>query len=165
MPDINEGKGILTMFDLKNKLLKKVQQNSPTTEQEELEKVQVATCVILIEVAKSDYDFSSIEKTTVEAIMKRDFQISAEAAEDLIEIAKRSRGESIDLFEFTNLINKNYSKEEKKKVIEGAWKIIYADKKLDKYEDHLIHRLAKLLRLDHEDLIEAKLKALHEYES
>ena len=108
MPDINEGKGILTMFDLKNKLLKKVQHNSPTTEQEELEKVQVATCVILIEVAKSDYDFSSIEKTTVEAIMKRDFQISAEAAEDLIEIAKRRRGESIDLFEFTNLINKNY---------------------------------------------------------
>lgn len=131
-------------------------------EQDELERVQVATCVILLEVAKSDDEFSSIEKTTIEAVIKKDFGISAEAIEELMHIASRKREESIDLWEFTHLINENYSKEEKKKIVEAVWKVIYADDKLDSYEDHFVHKLAKLLQLDHNELIEAKLKVKYE---
>jgi len=146
------------MFNLKNRLLKPPEVDSLSREQDELERIQIATCIILLEVAKSDDEFSSIEKTTLAAILKKKFKLSAEAAEELMEIADRKREESTDLWQFTNLVNKNYTKEEKKKVIEAVWLIIYADKKLDKYEDHFVHKLAKLLQLDHDDLIEAKLK-------
>jgi hypothetical protein len=60
------------------------------------------------------------------------------------------------------VINQNFSREEKIKIIEAAWKIIYADHKLDKYEDHYVHVLADLLRLRHDELIEAKLKVLYD---
>ena len=148
------------MLDLKKLFLKKVPVDSSSAVEDEAERIQVATCVILLEVAKSDYEFSSIEKTTISAILKKKFQISEEAIEELMEIAKRRREESIDLWEFTHLINKNYSTEEKIKIIEAAWRIIYSDKKLDRYEDHLAHKLAKLLRLRHSELIEAKLRVL-----
>jgi len=148
------------MFKLKKRLLEKYEIDSISQERDEFERIQVATCALLLEVAKSDYEFSSMEKTTIAAILKKEFQISAEAIEELMEIAKRRREESIDLWEFTHLINENYSKEEKIKVVEAAWKVIYADKKLDKYEDHLVHKLARLLRLRHSDLIEAKLRVL-----
>jgi uncharacterized tellurite resistance protein B-like protein len=46
--------------------------------------------------------------------------------------------------------------------VEAAWKVIYADDKLHGYEDHFVHKLAKLLQLRHSDLIEAKLKAKYE---
>lgn len=147
--------------------LKSILQNraSPVPELQEpddSERIQVATCVILLEVAKSDYEFSSIEKATLEAILKKEFQISSEAAEELMEVAARKRDESVDLWEFTNLINRNYTKEEKKQIVEKTWRVIYADNKLDSYEDHFVHKLAKLLRLDHSDLIEAKLKVKYE---
>lgn len=148
------------MFKLKKRLLEKYEIDSISQERDEFERIQVATCALLLEVAKSDYEFSSMEKTTIAAILKKEFQISAEAIEELMEIAKRRRKESIDLWEFTHLINENYSNEEKIKVVEAAWKVIYADKKLDKYEDHLVHKLARLLRLRHSDLIEAKLRVL-----
>ncbi|TET67325.1 MAG: TerB family tellurite resistance protein [Candidatus Aminicenantes bacterium] len=148
------------MFKLRKRLLEKYEIDSISQERDEFERIQVATCALLLEVAKSDYEFSSIEKTTIEAILKKDFQISTETIEELMEIAKRRREESIDLWEFTHLINENYSKEEKIKVVEAAWKVIYADKKLDRYEDHLVHKLARLLRLRHSDLIEAKLGVL-----
>ena len=148
------------MFKLRKKLLEKYEIDSISQERDEFERIQVATCALLLEVAKSDYEFSSIEKTTIEVILKKDFQISDETIEELMEIAKRRREESIDLWEFTHLINENYSKEEKIKVVEAAWKVIYADKKLDKYENHLVHKLARLLRLRHSDLIEAKLGVL-----
>ncbi|MFC2169756.1 TerB family tellurite resistance protein [Acidobacteriota bacterium] len=149
------------MFNLKKRLLKKENIGSQLQVLDEYERIQIATCAILLEVAKSDDEFSSIEKAAITTIFKEEFKISAEAAEGLMEIARKKREESIDLWEFTHLINENYSSEEKKKIVEAAWKVIYADDKLDKYEDHLVHKLARLLRLRHSDLIEAKLRAKH----
>ena len=68
----------------------------------------------------------------------------------------------MDLWEFTDLINENYSRAEKKEILEAAWRVIYADDRLDKYEDHFVHKLAKLLRFEHRDLIDAKLKVKEE---
>jgi uncharacterized tellurite resistance protein B-like protein len=152
----------MAIFKLKNALIKRPEVAPDLQEQDEHERIQLATCVILLEVAKSDDEFSSIEKTTIAAILKKRFDISGDAVEELIEIAHRKREESVDLWEFTHLVNQNYTKEEKKKIVEGAWRVIYADDKLDAYEDHLVHRLAKLLQLDHSDLIEAKLKVKYE---
>jgi len=152
----------MALFSLKKVLLKGVEVDTESQEQTEAERLQVATCIILLEVAKSDDEFSSIEKATVKAILKKKFDISAEAVEELMKVASRKREESVDLWEFTNLINENYSKEEKKRIVESAWRVIYADEKLDGYEDHFVHRLAKLLQLDHSDLIEAKLKIKYE---
>jgi len=146
------------MFNLKKRLLKIPEVDSATQEQDEFERIQIATCILLLEVAKSDDEFSSIEKTTLTAILKKKFKLSEEASEELMEIAGRKREESIGLWEFTHLINKNYTKQEKRKIVEAVWQIIYADEKLDKYEDHFVHKLAKLLQLKHNDLIEAKLK-------
>ena len=152
----------MAVFNLKKALLKRVEVEKELQEQTEAERLQVATCIILLEVAKSDDEFSSIEKATVGAILKKKFDLSAEAAEELIKVASREREESVDLWEFTNLINENYSKEEKRRIVESAWRVIYADEKLDSYEDYFVHKLAKLLQLDHSDLIEAKLKVKYE---
>lgn len=146
------------MFNLKKKLLKPPEPISNSQQQDEFERIQIATCVILLEVARSDDEFSSIEKTTVAALLKKNFELSPDAVDELIEIASQKRDESVDLWQFTNLINKNYTKQDKIKIVEAVWKVIYADKKLDKYEDHFVHKLAKLLQLKHHELIEAKMK-------
>lgn len=153
------------MIKLKDVLFKKIEPDSEIQEQDETQRIQIATCVLLLEVAKSDDEFSSIEKTTISAVLKKKFQMSDEAAEELMELAKGRREESIDLWEFTNLINENYPREKKIKVVEAAWRVIYADRKLDKYEDHFVHKLARLLRLGHDEMIEAKLRVLDEIRS
>lgn len=150
------------MFNLKKRLLKTNEIDHGSPEKDDFERIQVATCIILLEVAKSDDEFSSIEKATLTAILKKKFDLSAEAVEELLEIADKKREESTDIWQFTNLINQNYTEEEKKKIVEAAWKIIYSDEKLDKYEDHFVHKLTKLLQLKHTDLIEAKLKVKYE---
>ncbi|MEE8377499.1 MAG: TerB family tellurite resistance protein [Candidatus Aminicenantaceae bacterium] len=145
----------------KERLLKNL--TAPPVEEEQalFDRVQVATCVILLEVAKYDDEFSSIEEETTKAILKKEFSISEEAIEDLMKVAEEQREESVDLWEFTNVINQHFSREEKLKIMEAAWKIIYADEILNKYEDHYVHVLAGLLRLRHADLIDAKLRILH----
>ena len=136
-------------------------QKGPVEEEREenrAQKIQVATCALLLEVANSDDEFSEIERENIVRILEENFHLSDEYAQELIELAEKERKERIDLWGFTRLINENYSLEEKIRVIELVWKVIYSDGKLDKYEDHLAHKLSKLLKLEHKQLIEAKLK-------
>ena len=79
----------------------------------------------------------------------------------MIESSESELEKSIDLWKFTNLINQNYTLEEKLKVIETVWEVAYSDGELEKHEDYLVHKVATLLRLSHKQLIDAKLKVLH----
>jgi uncharacterized tellurite resistance protein B-like protein len=121
--------------------------------------IRMATCALFLEMSYIDGEFSESEREHVVSVLKRDFALSDEHAAALLEEAQSELKESIDLWQFTNLINQNYSLEEKLQIIETIWTIAFTDGKLDKHEDYLVHKLAKLLRLNHKQLIDAKLRA------
>ena len=123
--------------------------------------IRIATCALFLEMATIDGRFSETERESIISILKKDYDLSDEHATALIEAANEELKKSIDLWHFTNLINQNYSKDEKLEIIETVWKVVYADGRLDKHEDYLVHKLAKLLRLSHKELIDAKLKVIH----
>ena len=75
-------------------------------------------------------------------------------------LARQELDTRIDLWGFTNLINQHYDNEQKMKVIEMIWEVVYADGKLSAHEDYLVHKLYKMLNLSHERMIEAKMKVL-----
>ncbi|MDY6971822.1 MAG: TerB family tellurite resistance protein [Thermodesulfobacteriota bacterium] len=120
--------------------------------------IQIATCALLLEMSGIDGEFSGVERDSIISILKRDYGLSDENAEALIESSNEELKGSVDLWQFTNLINQNYSEEEKISVIEAVWRIVYADGKLAEHEDYLVHKLANLLRLTHKQLIDAKLR-------
>ncbi|HHO76248.1 MAG TPA: TerB family tellurite resistance protein [Deltaproteobacteria bacterium] len=120
--------------------------------------ILVASCALLLEIATIDGEFSETEKGLILSIVKDEYGLDEKDALALVEDARKEVEQSIDLWQFTNLINKNYSLEQKIRIIETIWMVIYADGRLEKHEDYLVHNLADLLRLDHKHLIDAKLK-------
>ncbi len=146
------------MFNFKKLLIEPGIASASVSKQEEFGRVQVATCVILLEVATADDEISNEEKSTIAEILMHKFQLPQDAIDELMELAAEKREASVGLWQFTNLINETFSREEKMKILESTWEVIYADERLDKYEDYLIRRLSKLLRLHHEEMIAAKLK-------
>ncbi|MBL0687213.1 MAG: TerB family tellurite resistance protein [Sulfurospirillum sp.] len=123
--------------------------------------LQVAVCALFVEMARIDELFTADEMAAVIAILQDKYGLAPENTKALIAAAETGLQESVDYWQFAWLINKNYSMEEKVAVIEMLWRVVYLDGKLDKYEDYLMHKLAKLLRLHHKQLIDAKLKVLH----
>lgn len=121
--------------------------------------IRIATCALLIEMSHIDGEFSEAEKERILQIMKRDHKLTDECALEILEVAGEELKGSIDLWKFTSLINQNYTPEEKLKIIETVWSIAFTDGELDRHEDYLVHKLAKLFRLTHKQLIDAKLKA------
>ena len=123
--------------------------------------IRVATCALFVEIARIDEKFTEAETNSIVSILKARYGLSAEHADALIEEAERELEKSVDLWQFARLINENYSNEEKIEIIEILWRIVYVDGKMDRYEHYLMNKLQNLLRLSHDQLIAAKLKALH----
>ena len=121
---------------------------------------RIATCALLLEMANIDGEFSKEEQESIISMLKKNFQLSEEYTAELINFSQKELNDSIDMWQFTNLINQNYSRNEKISIVEMVWKVVYADGKLDKHEDYLVHKLGKLLRLSHKELINTKLKVL-----
>ena len=145
-----------------NRIMTLLQGEGEIAQESRFERVQVATCALLMEVAHSDGHYQSVEAKVVHDLLAKKFNLSPAAVAELIDYSHQHREESLDLFQFAREINAHFSREEKLDVMEGVWRVIYADGTLDKYEDALARQLATLLRLDHKDVISRKLKVLDE---
>ena len=120
----------------------------------------VATCVLLLEAARADEDFTEEEWGHIREVVRERFGLSHEEAEALIEEAHAKRDGSPGLWQFTHALNERCSVEEKIHVLEEVWRIIYSDGVLDGHEDKLVHKLQQLLNLNHKQLIDAKLRVI-----
>ena len=129
---------------------------------EEEERIAVSACVVLLEMAHSDGEFHEMEGQVVDDLLERKFGMSPEARRELLDYAREKRDDSIDLYQFTNRINETFKDEEKLQVVRTLWRIVYADGVLDRYEDYLMRKLVKLLRLSHGQMIQAKVQVLDE---
>ena len=110
--------------------------------------------------AKIDGEFSNSERQDIVATFRNTYNLSVDEISSLIEASEEELERSIDLWQFTNRINKNYSPDEKIRIIETIWQVVYADGRVDQHEDYLIHKLSELLNIHHKHLIDAKLKVL-----
>ena len=113
---------------------------------------------LLIHAAKIDENFSNQEE---EIIYQTLLKIGAnnEKIDEIIQIGKEIEESSNQILEFTKEV-KNMSDENKIKIIEALWRIIYSNKKADIFEANLMRRLAGLLYVDNKTmgLIKEKIK-------
>ncbi|MFZ2087766.1 MAG: TerB family tellurite resistance protein [Desulfobaccales bacterium] len=135
--------------------------NSKNVNRKQHHDIMLAVCALFVEMARIDETFTPMEIKTIMSILHEKYGLSQEHAEAIFAEAENELKDSVDLWQFSNLINENYSNDEKIEIIETLWKIVYVDGKMDRYEHYLMRKLKNLLRLSHEQLIEAKLKVLH----
>lgn len=121
--------------------------------------IKIATCAIFLEMANIDEEFSAEEQTHIVDLIKSRFGLDANLANELIDAAHEELKKSVDLWQFTNQVNQNYSRDEKLNIIESIWTLVLIDGIVDKHEDYLMRKLTRLLRLVHKDMIDTKLAA------
>ncbi len=123
------------------------------------ERIPLAAAVLLLEVAHTDGEFHQTEQDLLGPLLTKHFAVSEESLAELLELAEETRKDSHDLHQFTREINKAFTQPEKERIIEAIWQLVYADGRLDHYEEALMRQLGSLIGLSHRQLIEAKLRA------
>ena len=140
------------MFKLLKKVFKKESQ-----EKETISDVNLAAAIILIEVSYSDFEIKDVEIEKIIKFFEKDLNLSKEKSIWLNNEAQKLHADTNCLRKYVKLINENYNKEEKMRLINIAWKIARADNEVDKYEEHRIRKISELLYLNHADFIKEKI--------
>jgi uncharacterized tellurite resistance protein B-like protein len=120
------------------------------------DKLQLATVVLFLEMMHMDDKIEVKEQEIVLSLIQQSFLLNAEQAAALMELAEQQRKQATDYFQFTSLINKEYSLEQKVRLIESLWKIAFVDGVLDMNEEYLVRKIADLLHVPHTAFIMAK---------
>jgi uncharacterized tellurite resistance protein B-like protein len=123
-------------------------------------RAQVAAAALLVEVARSDQDFSEAERGAVLESVRRKFNLGEAEGRELLTLAEAESREAHDIFQFTSKIDASFAPERKAQLIEELWRAAYSDGVLHEYEEHLIRRVADLLHVPHSGFIAAKLRVL-----
>ncbi len=137
----------------------KIAVNHARNAEDRTQRLQLATAVLLMEVARADYADDPREIAAVAAAIRKTFPLSADETEQLLTISRQEAEQATSYHEFTNLIHQAFSPEEKITVIENMWQVAFSDGHLDKYEEHFIRKIADLLYVKHSDFIAAKHRA------
>jgi uncharacterized tellurite resistance protein B-like protein len=132
---------------------------SPGAKTDPVHAVALATAALLVEVAKLDGGVGADERAAILRAVHEKFGLSAEEAGALVSLADAEVREAPDYYQFTSLINRSFSQEQRQRVVELMWRVAYADAELSAHEQHVVRRVADLLYVPHSAYIAAKLRA------
>ena len=120
----------------------------------------VKVCALLIHAAKIDENYTDSEE---EIIKKTLIELDPTQKElsQIIKEAKVIEENSNQILDFTKEV-KNLPIEDKIKIIEALWRIIYSNNDADIYEANLMRRLAGLLYIDNKTMGDIKNKIIKE---
>ncbi|WP_020676524.1 TerB family tellurite resistance protein [Geopsychrobacter electrodiphilus] len=129
------------------------------------DRISLAAAVLLLEVAYADGECSNSEEELIRNLLQQRFNLAGEKLDELLTLATETQQQSVDLYQFTSQINRNFSQPEKEQIIEAFWHLAFADGRLDVYEETLLRQLGSLIGLSDRQLIDAKIKVRSELDS
>ena len=111
----------------------------------------MAACALLLELAHADEEFADEERARI-VRAAREMGVAEEDLREVLRLAEEQRRESVDLFQFTRLVAESFSREERLKLVEAIWGVVYSDGTLTEAENRLARRIAEMLGFQHPEV-------------
>jgi len=118
--------------------------------------VRLATAALLIEVTRADFRVEPAERRAVRDAVQEMFGLSPEETDELVGLAEGEVDASVSLYQFTQLVDRGFSQDQKRQVIEMMWRVAFADNNKDHNEEYLVRKVADLLHVPHTAFVRAR---------
>ena len=112
------------------------------------DKMQLAEAALMYHVIAVDGVIREAEKTRMLELLSQQFNLNEEETKALAIDAKTADHEAIDLYSFTSVLKRALDEEDRIKIIEHLWEMVFADGELHELEDNIVWRIAELLAVD-----------------
>ncbi|MDF1763194.1 MAG: TerB family tellurite resistance protein [Oleibacter sp.] len=119
----------------------------------------LAAAVLLIEVMLADGHADDSEQEQLHKAVMTVAKTDSAKANLLIEEAKVLQKEATDFFRYTNSLHQSLTPQAKIDLLVQLWTLAFANDEIDRYEEHVIRRIADLLYVPHNDFIRSKIIA------
>ena len=121
--------------------------------------LHLATAALLLEMMRMDTTVTAEETATAAKALQTRFGLAAAEVDTLMTLAAEEAQQATDYFQFTSLINKSFSAEQRIQLVEYLWQVAFADGHLDAHEQHFMSKIADLLYVPRSAYIAAKQRA------
>ena len=116
----------------------------------------IAATKILLSISNADGNIDKNEQNIINVILHDFFEISIDDASKIITNTIIDFNKSSDIYDDSKVLNKAFSYQDKIDFICCCFEVALADKNLHYLENHFIKKIAYILKIDSEDLINAK---------
>lgn len=117
---------------------------------------RLAAAALLIHVMSVDGQETGAEQDMLQELLKRQFDLDDDAVDELIAAATAADREAVDLYSFTSLINRSLDEDGRRRIVKMMWEIVYADGRMNEFEDNIVWRASDLLGISQRDRVEMR---------
>jgi uncharacterized tellurite resistance protein B-like protein len=121
--------------------------------------LRVATAALLVEMCRADFETRHDEHRAVTRALEQVLQATPEEAAAIVRLAEEQIQAQRPIHFFTNAIDRSFTRDQKRRLVEGLWRVAIADAELVAHEEYLVRKIAELIHLPWEDFLRAKLGA------
>jgi uncharacterized tellurite resistance protein B-like protein len=122
--------------------------------------LKVAVAVLVHEARRADYDEAHRKESDAGVAALRDlFQLEEAEAKHLLAEGREKAQHLTSFYAPVTVIKRDYSIEERVRLVEHLWRVSFADGLLSPYEDHYVRKIAHLLHVPNTDSMLARNRA------
>lgn len=111
----------------------------------ERRQLHLAVAVLLHEARRADSAEGSAESTEAQAALAELFGLEPEECRVLMEEGRARAGQLTSFYAPVSVVKREFSLEERIRLVEHLWRVTFAEGGLDPYEDHYVRKIAHLL--------------------
>ncbi|MBI1942113.1 MAG: TerB family tellurite resistance protein [Betaproteobacteria bacterium] len=127
------------------RLFDSAQADTPAVSGHERRQLQVAVAVLLHEARRADYAEGDEESVAAELALVEIFGLERRESAALLEQGRARAQQLTSFYAPVTVVKREFSLPERIRLVEHLWRVTFADRRLDLYEDHYVRKIARLL--------------------
>jgi uncharacterized tellurite resistance protein B-like protein len=133
------------MFDAVRRFIAGIADDSDDSQPVPDSDLHLAAASLLYHVVASDGVVSADERAALKSALGQLYGLDNAATDALIEKAREADLEAVDFYTFTRTLKGKLDADGRRKVVGLMWRMVFADGKMDEFEDNVVWRVAELL--------------------
>lgn len=141
------------MIERLRRFLQSARDSSDETADSGASDARVAVAALLVEMARADFNEAPEERQAIRRLLGTHFSLEKSQAEELLGMGGKKADEAVSLQEFTREIHETFDPAQKLRVLEMLVRTALADGEIDKFERHLLGKIADLIYVPRADYV------------
>jgi uncharacterized tellurite resistance protein B-like protein len=125
----------------------------------ERRQLQLAVAMLLHEARRADYEQGDPESAAGEEALVELFDLERREAAELLNEGRAKAEVHTSFYAPVSIIKRDFSMPERIRLVGHLWRVTFADKRLDQYEDHYVRKIAHLLYVPNTESMLARNRA------
>lgn len=134
--------------------------DDPSVPSQERRQLHIAVAVLVHEARRADHEEGGAGESDAAVTALRElFALDAAAAEALLAEGRHKAQQLTSFYAPVSVVKREYSMEERIRLVEHLWRVSFADGLLNPYEDHYVRKIAHLLYVPNTETMLARNRA------